>query len=365
MNKKIVCLIDSLGSGGAERQIVGLAVLLRQKGYSVELLSYHSEEFYSTIAREGGINPVILRTKNNAISKLLAVRDYIRRTGGCDWLITYKGGPNAIGCILRMLGGNFRLIVSERTSNRSRKLSTSDKMRYQLYRLATVVSPNSYTESEFIKENYPWLKNKTKTITNFTQTNFFVPSETLNHQNINILTVARVSKTKNIINVIEAINKLKQEGLNNVHFDWYGRVPKGQEEYASLCLKTIDNYGLNNFVSFHPASSDILPIYQNCDIFMLPSLYEGFPNVICEAMSCGKPIICSNVCDNPQIVGDGENGLLFDPNNVDDIAKALYKVINMSWDKLQQWGKISRKKATETFSEESFVNKYIDIIEQS
>lgn len=45
--------------------------------------------------------------------------------------------------------------------------------------------------------------------------------------------------------------------------------------------------------------------YRKADVFCLPSLYEGYPNVVAEAMSCGLPILCSNVCENPYIVEEG------------------------------------------------------------
>lgn len=128
-------------------------------------------------------------------------------------------------------------------------------------------------------------------------------------------------------------------------------------------LLKVKKLGLENWVSFHPATSKILDNYQRCDIFCLPSNYEGFPNVICEAMSCGKPIVCSRVCDNPFIVKEGENALMFDNTNVKDIADKLEQICSMSKEELKQWGHCSREIAVNLFSQESFVEKYIKLIE--
>ena len=98
-------------------------------------------------------------------------------------------------------------------------------------------------------------------------------------------------------------------------------------------------------------------------MFCLPSLFEGFPNVVCEAMSCGLPILCSNICDNPLIVEDGGNGILFSPYCAENIADAIIKYINLSEDKKVQMGVRSRELALEKFSSEVFIQKYIDLIE--
>ncbi len=119
---------------------------------------------------------------------------------------------------------------------------------------------------------------------------------------------------------------------------------------------------MEGLICFHPATTEILDMYQNCDIFCLPSNYEGFPNVICEAMSCGKPIVCSRVCDNPNIVQDGQNGLLFDNTNVNDMADKLQSICSLSQDVLSRWGHHSREIAETMFSMDVFVEKYLELM---
>ena len=81
--KKILCLIDGLGSGGAERQMTGLAVMLKEKGYSVDLVAYHKEkDFYVSLARKGGVEPVFLTVGPSQWSKVKAVRRFIKQQGG-------------------------------------------------------------------------------------------------------------------------------------------------------------------------------------------------------------------------------------------------------------------------------------------
>lgn len=361
--KKILCLIDTLGIGGAERQMVGLAVFLKRKGYDVDLVAYHKEDLYASIAREGGVEPNVLKVENSPFSKFNAVRRFIKQNGKYDCVITYKGGPNIIGCLLKMLGLKSRLIVSER--NTTQELTRYERKKFWMYRFADFIVPNSYSQRFFISAHFPTLRNKTTTITNFTDINYFLPQrKEKESERISILTTARIAKQKNLINYLNAIALLLQNGITNVHFNWYGDLQKGEEAYGEEVKRKVVELGIKDMISFYPNVANIVEHYQKCDIYCLPSNFEGFPNAICEAMSCGKPIVCSRVCDNQKIVSDGQNGIFFDPKNVEDIADKLTQMINMTAQQREQWGKKSRELAIEKLSEETFVQKYIQLIEQ-
>lgn len=359
--KKILCLIDTLGIGGAERQMVGLATLLKQKGYDVDLVAYHKDEFYAPIARAGGIDPVFLSVKDSQWSKLKAVRQFIKQRHGYDWVIAYKGGPNAICCLLKLMGMRFKLIVSERITNTA---IGGKKRLFKLYRFADYVVPNAYSQGEFLSANFPWMKKKVVPISNFTDTDHFSPAECQSSEKQVILTAARVARQKNIMRYLEAISVLKKDGSDNIHFKWYGDVQRGEEDYARAVKDKVEELGIGDMIEFFPNVPNIVDYYRECTFFCLPSTFEGFPNVVCEAMSCGKPVICGRVCDNARIVSEGKNGLLFDPKDVNDIVNTLKTMISMPNEQRKQWGRESRNLAVNMLSEEAFINKYIDLIER-
>lgn len=359
--KKILCFIDAFSLGGAERQLIGLAMFLKQKGYDVTLLAYHQENFYESLLRINNLHYEILQTGESQWSKMKAVMRFIKQQNGFDWVIAYKNGPCMIACILKMLGLKVRVIVSER--NTTQVLSKRERIKYFLYRFSDYIVPNSYSQAVFISDYVPVLKQKIVTITNFTDTQHFVPVDKEQTPMLKIMTAGRVAKQKNILKYLEAISLIKKEGIKNIHFDWYGDVQPGEEAYGESVLSEVKRIGLDDAISFYPASKDIVEKYQDCDVFCLPSIYEGFPNVICEAMSCGKPIICSDVCDNPQIVENGKNGFLFNPSNVEDIAKCITRIYEMPQEKRNKMGAISREIAENKFSDQAFVEKYIKLIE--
>lgn len=359
--KKILCLIDGLGAGGAERQLVGLAIFLKKKGYEVDLVCYHKDLFCLPMAKQGGISPVILEVKQSQWAKLMAIRRFIKDNGGYDCVISYKDGPNAICCLLKLMGMRFKLLVSER--NTTTVMNAGKKRLYNLYRLTDYVVPNSYSQGDFLSQNYPWMKKKIVTITNYTDIQKFTAHFDQQDGVLSIMTAARLAKQKNVIRYLEAIHLLKKRGVSNIHFDWFGHVQKGEEECGDIALVKVKELDVEDYITFHPNVSNIVDYYHKCAAFCLPSIYEGFPNVVCEAMSCGKPVLCSRICDNGKIVKDNYNGLLFDPNNPVDIAEKIESMVCMPKAQREEWGRRSRSIAEEMFSEDTFVNKYISLIE--
>jgi glycosyltransferase involved in cell wall biosynthesis len=85
--------------------------------------------------------------------------------------------------------------------------------------------------------------------------------------------------------------------------------------------------GLNERCSFVSATADVASWYRRIDVFVLPSLNESFSNSLMEAMACGCAVVASNVGGNPELVRDGENGLLFEPGNAADLARRLELVL--------------------------------------
>lgn len=75
--------------------------------------------------------------------------------------------------------------------------------------------------------------------------------------------------------------------------------------------------------SGHVADSDLVPLYNLCDLFVFPSLAEGFGLPVLEAMSCGTPTICSNTTSLPEVIGLKE--AMFDPTSPKSIAALLHR----------------------------------------
>ena len=357
--KKILLFTDSLGAGGAQRQLVGLAIFLQEKGYVVKVCTYHNIDFYKSILDEKHVVNELIPGAADGKRRIWTVRNYFKKE--CpDCVIAYQETPSLVACVVKLLGLKFRLIVSER--NTTQRVGSNERIRFFLYRWTDAIVPNSYAQSKFLTSHYPWMKSKLTTITNFVDLMCFDFKTKEKSQAHLIVVVASIWPPKNTLGLIQAIKILKDKG-HKFHVEWYG-ITEAYSEYITKCKDLIVKLGVEDYIQLLPKSKNIQEKYKACDFFCLPSLYEGTPNVICEAMSCGRPVICSSVCDNPVYIAEGENGFLFDPRKTKNIADAIEHALKMTTREYAHFCENSRKKAETLLSKNIFVDKYVKIIER-
>ncbi len=355
--RSILCLIDSLASGGAERQMSYLVSGLQKTGCNVTLVVFSDAmPFYKDRVVESGAKLIFDIKGFNKYRRILRIRHWVK-TIRPDAVIAYKDGVTMAACLARILTP-FRLIVSER--NTTQILPRYERMKFALYRMADKIVPNSFAQARFIERNYPGLYTKTTVITNALDTDVFKsPKERAQNKPLVCVTTARIMPQKNVLRYIEALALLKRY-KGEIIFKWFGNQ---SDAYFDEVQSKVTTLGLDDFIEFHPAVQEVDKEYAAADFFCLPSIYEGFPNVVCEAMSCGLPVICGNVCDNADIVTDGENGFLFDPYNTKDIANSIEKVMTMTEEERKRMGLANRAKIEHLCSQKAFISKYMALIQ--
>lgn len=357
---KILCLIENLGSGGAERQLTGLATLLKKHGYEVEVWYYVQKDFFVPILNDNGVGTRFLVDAANPRKRFFAFHRHIKQWEP-DTVISYSVSPSMIVCLIKLFGAKFRLVVSDRST--TQRLNKREKVKFFLYRWADVIVPNSHSQASFIAKHFPRLTHKVKIITNFVDTDKFCPSidPIPAHDEMKMICVGRLMPPKNLPHFVDAIAKVVGDGFK-IRVDWFGQDL--QDDYSRQVHTVVKDKGLENVLIFHKPTSAIEDEYRKADVLCLPSLYEGFPNVLCEAMSCGLPVICSRVCDNPSIAKEGENALMFDPLDVGNMASTIEEFILQSTEAKKQMGEKSRIIALELFSDSVFLKKYINVINE-
>lgn len=127
---------------------------------------------------------------------------------------------------------------------------------------------------------------------------------------------------------------------------------KLKEELINLAGK----FGIKDNVIFSGFRDDISEILKIIDIFVLPSLWEGFPVSIMEAMASKKPVIASNVGGIPELVIDGETGILVFSKDVAALKNAILKLINNPQE-AKIMGENSRRRIEEYFSLDKMVEE--------
>ena len=359
--KRILLITEGLGSGGAERQLCGLAVFLKEKGYTVKVVTYTDKLFYLDYLKSNKVDyenrPSLLNRYLRPFRLVSLYKEYKP-----DVIISFLTSVNIATCLSKLFYRKAKLIVSERNTNQT--YTRKDKITFSLYNLANYIVPNSYSQKNFILKYFPSYENKVRTITNFVDLDTFKPADGYQdkapNSPLNIVTVARFSEQKNCLRYLKAIAKIKQSGVK-VRFEWFGNM-SDSPDYMDQITDLIKELNIGDYISVKDHTNDVVSVYHNADVFCLPSLYEGYPNVVCEAMSCGLPILCSRVCDNPMIVEEGKNGFLFNPLDIDDISNSIIK-FNSIDKRLSLMRKSSRNIAERKFSKKRFVALYSGLID--
>ena len=176
-----------------------------------------------------------------------------------------------------------------------------------------------------------------------------------------ILFVGGLGKVKGIDVLLNAVPIIRKE-IPNLHVYIAG---SGYED--NNLKKLVEELNIENNVNFlgFISGDEKYAYYKSADIYVQPSRYETFGVVLLEAMACGKPIVASNVGGIPFVVDDGKTGLLFESENVEELAE---KVILLLRDKdlRAKMGEAGRERArgfTWERSAEMTVEVYKEVIE--
>ena len=140
-----------------------------------------------------------------------------------------------------------------------------------------------------------------------------------------ILYVGSDHPRKNISTLVKSIYKLKKKyKLDNVKLV---KVGAERHRYRKHIINLIKGLNLEKNIIFidNVPEKDLAGLYNAADLFVYPSLYEGFGLPPLEAMACGTPVITSTTTSLPEVVGNA--GIMIDPYDVDGLAKAMYEVL--------------------------------------
>ncbi|MBX7527888.1 glycosyltransferase [Qipengyuania vesicularis] len=140
---------------------------------------------------------------------------------------------------------------------------------------------------------------------------------------VRLLCVGRLSAEKGYFGLVEA---LSDERFANTD---YGLRIVGDGPQGDQIQQAVTAAGLSDRVEFLGAlpENETLREIAGCDVLVLPSLMEGLPVVLIEALALGKPVIASGVAGIPEIVRDGKNGYLIEPGNWDQLADRIHLLL--------------------------------------
>ena len=169
-------------------------------------------------------------------------------------------------------------------------------------------------------------------------------------ETVTILHVGRFDVPKNHPGLLEAFRLLLE-----THPECRLRLV-GDGDLRADMEKLAREKGIADFVEFCGMQSNVYPYLHDADIFTLPSIYEGNPMTIIEAMGTGLPIVASRVGGIPDMISDGESGLLVEPEP-QSICAGLTRLVGDA--ALRQRLGLAARKQSQTFSAEHMARDYI------
>ncbi|MBU0485005.1 MAG: glycosyltransferase family 4 protein [Proteobacteria bacterium] len=112
----------------------------------------------------------------------------------------------------------------------------------------------------------------------------------------------------------------------------------------------------------HLSEAELIREYQNCDALLFPTRFEGFGYAALEAMACGKPVVTSDNTSLPELVADGENGILCPTDDIDSFVSAC-RTLAGNKSRCKKMGEIGLDKARSGFSEEYNASQYASMLQ--
>ena len=214
----ILCVIDSLGPGGAQRQLVELGLGFREKGNSVSFLVYHNILFFNKILENKGISITCIE-ETNYVRRIFKMRRFIR-TGGYDAVLSFLEGSNFICEIAGLPYRRWRLVVGERSSNPEIKTSLRLRMYRWFHLFADYIVANSHANLKLVRSaNFLLQQSRCKVIYNlvdFDKWNSQYDAPIHNGKKLKIVIGSNHTYPKNSNGLIEALALMKKEELEKI-----------------------------------------------------------------------------------------------------------------------------------------------------
>ena len=306
--RRATLVIDQLNSGGAQRDLARLASGLAAANYEVTVLTYWPGDFFASELAEAGV-PVERVRSRNRLHLIYAMRRAIRRSRP-DVVLSFLRGANILAELAGLPRRTFAVIALELNLDTQRKKPEAQRALRRLHRSCGRRRRQLARAARTNEQDRPVLADRTSVIVNGVDLSAFAPPPSpppARNGRLRLLALARLQPQKNPFGLLEAVNILrKEEPALDVTVDWHGdRVTagdrraskwarsrqRGHTEYAERFDEAVERLGLGDKFRLRPASPDVLSLYHAADALVLPSVYEGTPNVVCEAMACGLPVL--------------------------------------------------------------------------
>lgn len=378
--KKVLFIISSLGGGGAEKVILNILLHIDRDKIKPELLLYEREgEYLADLPSDVPIKALKKKERDDGKIKwrifgitwfiLINRMTKFLKSEKPDVIVSFMWYTNFVTLLSKRLSRiRCRVIVSERYG-----LSASHEG-WIIEFLRRLVIRFFYPKAHIIVVNAKEMDIQLRNMFNIPQEKIAVIYNPVDLKKINQMGMEDTNHYwyAEKIPVITAIGRLTlQKGficlLKSVHILISENIPcrliiLGEGPEKKRLKKLALELGIDNKVSFLGFQQNPYKYLKRSTIFVLSSIYEGFPNVLLESMALGIPSIATRCPTGPEeIITDGVNGILVPPSDERALADAIKKLL-LDKDLRKRLSEAARKRA-EDFRVEKIIKQYEDVIE--
>jgi glycosyltransferase involved in cell wall biosynthesis len=330
---KILFLTRQLNIGGAERQLVTLANELAARGHEIVIVSYYPGGALSKKLDTKRVRLISLEKRSRwdlltLVFKTLKVVREEKPTVLHGWMYT----QNIVATMARMFNPRVKLFWCVRSSNLEKVLDWAERLAVwlqpRLSRFADRVIVNSLAGLEqSVADGLP--REKMLFIPNGIDTNVFYPNQGERNR---IRTEWNIGHGEKVVGYVARFDPIKNHPMflnaaalvaaqrPDVRFVCVGH---GKASYLEQLREQTRKLGIEGRVRWVQAHSDVRAVYNGVDVFCSSSLSEGFPNVIGEAMACGRHCVVTDVGDSGLVVG--ETGVVVPSDNPEAFSAGVLR----------------------------------------
>ena len=237
-----------------------------------------------------------------------------------------------------------------------------------LYRIVlknpkTVFFQNMDDFKHLVKEGYVKKKQAVLIPGSGIETEKFLPQPKKMTDKFIFLFVGRLVKIKGIEELVLAAKNILKD-YKDCEFWIVGPLWLQNTAKLTITQDDLDNWKQAGII-YKGETKDVRPFIAQCDCFVLASYREGLSNSLLEASSMEKPIVTTNVTGCKDVVTDGLNGILCEPQNAGSLESSLRKMLELTHDQRMEMGKQGRIKVKKEYEKSMVVDKYIEQIKKA
>lgn len=351
----IIIFSKELVKGGAEKQALMLAKLLTGKNLNIVIVVWNREKIDP--AHLDFINDNSLKyfgLKGNPLRKFIRFNRILKKEKAF-LILAYLTLANFLSGVVRIFNKHVYTVGGIRTEKLPWLKFIVEKFVHNKLNNATIFN-NYSARNKF--EARGFIPAKTIVIHNAISIPIY-ERQSWNSDGITIITVARYVDAKDFKTSLLAFAKLVKN-YNNLKVRY---LIVGYGPLESSIRSLIRSYNLVDKVQLIINPPNVSDYYQDADIYLSTSLYEGLSNSLMEAMVAGLPIIATDVGDNSFLVKDGYNGYIVDIRDVTETAIKLELLVR-SEELRKRFGLNSRTLIKDEFSEDKLLINYLEIIKR-